>query len=498
MSDLYKVRITGHFEGTREQVVKRCLMRGNLLPDLEWHLRAEDAPFVELQLLVIDVHPDAGIWFDAMHVFRLVADGLFGRDQENTLYVPYGGWRGTNNIWFEPRPDGRNPVWLSRTEYVEIPDLPRDLRAKFEKDDPSPTPVLYTVVLPKKFAPTLELGKTWSSTAYPGEDQPSYMPHDAPSFPAEYVERGFRALAFTGTGIYAAPDKGSLLFWELNKLRPKREKTPCEGSITELAVDGRGALWAFDNRMVIARRDTQGQWQAVRNRGLASTRLGRTLGPVAVSPRTGRVWVATPKGLLELESPLQWRAVPTLKPIAEVPEGPHTTVQTMAFHPDGSLWVGLLGGGVERIDERSHEPVSFKKDRQLPVPEPWLSRMRFARDGTLWASLFNLKGQVFTRSPEGRWSREPKAPRFPSQLLETSKGDLWMGNMGGLFRRNAQGKWSRFRANDGKGLLSSNIMSIQDDAEGRLWAGTNEGVYRQAGLNEWERMAPSVRGATRK
>jgi ligand-binding sensor domain-containing protein len=487
MSDLYKVRITGRFEGTREQVVARCLARGNKAPDLDWHLRSEDGRFVELELLAIDVHPDAGIWFDPMFVFRLVAEGIEGKSDDNPLYALYGGWRATNDIYFEPPLDGRNPVWLSGSEYVEEEDFPRGFLPKEQEDDiHSPTAVRYTVVLPKKLAPTLVRGREWSSTAYPGAEHLQYPPRH-PAFSSSYVERGYRALAFDGDRVWAAAQKGALVSWDSGTLRPKRERTPSEGEIVALAVDGKRALWVFDNQMLIARREPNGQWEAVRNRALASTQKGREFGPVVTSPGSGRIWVATPKAVLELESPLQWRAFPTLKPVEANPEGPHTGVHSMAVHPDGSLWVGLLGGGVERLDAKSHQSVSFAKDTHAPSEEPWFATMVFTRDGTLWGSIQKPKGQVFTRTSEGQWAPARKAPRFPSEIHVSQRHEeIWIGGSNGLFRCNAKGQWSRFRAGDGKGLRSSNIMSITEDGEGRIWVGTDEGVYRQAGPNAWE------------
>jgi ligand-binding sensor domain-containing protein len=497
MSDLYKVRITGRFEGTREQVLARCLARGNKRPDLDWHLRAEDGRFVELELLVIEVHPDAGIWFDPMFAFRLVASGIKGKSDDNPLHGLYGGRRATNHIYFEPPLNGRNPVWLSASEYVEEEDFPRGFLPRKEEDDPHTlTGVRYTVVLPKKLAPTLVRGREWSSAAYPGAEQLQYLPRE-PAFPSSYVERGYRALAFDGERVWVADRKGTLVSWETDKLRPKRERTPCEGEIVALAVDGKRALWVFDNQMVIARREPGGQWEAVRNRALASTRLGKEFGPVATSPGSGRIWVATPKALIELESPLQWRAFSTLKPSESHPEGPHASVHSMAFHPDGSLWLGLFEGGVERLDEQSHQPVSFGKDTQPLLEDPWFAKMAFTPDGTLWGSMQNLKGQVFTRTPEGKWALASKAPRFPSQIYVSQRHqEVWIGMIRGLFRRNAKGQWTRFQANDGKGLRSSNILSMTEDGEGRLWVGTDEGVYRQAGPNAWEPLGfPGPRAA---
>ena len=62
-----------------------------------------------------------------------------------------------------------------------------------------------------------------------------------------------------------------------------------------------------------------------------------------------------------------------------------------------------------------------------------------------------------------------------------SKENVWVGTWEhGLWRRDAEGRWSNLRSGrgEGKGLLSDFVRSVCEDNQGNIWIGTFLGLNR--------------------
>jgi ligand-binding sensor domain-containing protein len=114
---------------------------------------------------------------------------------------------------------------------------------------------------------------------------------------------------------------------------------------------------------------------------------------------------------------------------------PNDTVQALALDPDGSLWVGTLGG--------------------------------------------------LARFKDGRWQTYSKAntngglPDDPVLTLVLGPdGSLWAGTAGGLARFK-DGRWQTYsKANTNGGLPDDHVKALALSPDGSLWAGTNGGLAR--------------------
>src|SRR5262249_22189391 len=97
---------------------------------------------------------------------------------------------------------------------------------------------------------------------------------------------------------------------------------------------------------------------------------------------------------------------------------------------DGSLWIGTMGGGVNRIDSGRIVPLA-----------------------------------------QGRLARA-----FVSAILTEPDGTVWVGTSGdGLFRFKG-GRWADFSSTDG--LFDDDLLSVLDDGRGYLWFSSNRGIFR--------------------
>jgi len=121
------------------------------------------------------------------------------------------------------------------------------------------------------------------------------------------------------------------------------------------------------------------------------------------------------------------------------PDNPNSlgkgNVTSMVVDARGMLWIGLWGGGLNRLD---------------PATETF---QRFLHDAGNPASI----------SSNEVWG-----------LLPGTDGDLWAGTSSGLNRLNCQiGEFTVYRRKEG--LSGDRIHTILEDDQGKLWLGTADG-----------------------
>ena len=115
-------------------------------------------------------------------------------------------------------------------------------------------------------------------------------------------------------------------------------------------------------------------------------------------------------------------------PVAGLPEKP---VTALAQEPDGTLWIGSMGGGLARLQ--------------------------------------NGKLSVFT-TKDGLRSNLIRA------LQLDARGTLWIRTISGGLARWANGRFASFTTQ--QGLIDDTILQIIDDDSGNLWLGCNRGICR--------------------
>jgi len=155
--------------------------------------------------------------------------------------------------------------------------------------------------------------------------------------------------------------------------------------------------------------------------------LGRNNALDAIEDSKGRIWVAGPGGLFELQGT-------RFRPVVQLPPILVGSMLTVAEGPGGSIWAGSYGRGLWRVD-----------------PSP-------SGDAI----------QHFTTA-EGLSSDQIRSLYFDPQ------GVLWIGTLGGGLNVWRNGTFSHYTAKDG--LLSDNIAHVTDDGDS-LWLSTTRGICR--------------------
>ncbi|MBS7456405.1 hybrid sensor histidine kinase/response regulator [Coralloluteibacterium stylophorae] len=161
---------------------------------------------------------------------------------------------------------------------------------------------------------------------------------------------------------------------------------------------------------------------------------------VLAQDRDGYIWIGTSDGLARYDGSAfrVWRHVPD-----DPGSLPANTVQALHVDAANRLWIGIEGGGLQRLDP---------------------ARTRFAAIGAGdegAASASALGGDVF-------------------DITSGADGAVWVALFGGgLLRIDGADRIRRFGT--AEGLPDARVLAVEVDAEGTLWAGTMSGLARFAG-----------------
>lgn len=162
-------------------------------------------------------------------------------------------------------------------------------------------------------------------------------------------------------------------------------------------------------------------------------------------------------------------------------------VWSIAEDLTGKIWVGILGGGLARLDDS--EKSQFKRFSFQPNNSKSLSSddviVVFAdRNNQLWVgtdteglNLFNQKTESFTRFQHQKGNPKSLSANDVRCIFQDSKSRLWIGTeSGGLNLWLGKGDFEHFTTKNG--LISNAIMNILEDKDGFLWISTFKGVSR--------------------
>ncbi len=155
--------------------------------------------------------------------------------------------------------------------------------------------------------------------------------------------------------------------------------------------------------------------------------------------RNGRLWVASPAGVIELAGRRQRIAIPGGSQL-------NNDAVVMCETRDGSLWAGTYGGGLWRLN-----------------------------NGAL---------RLFTTA-DGLSSNQIRS------LVEGADGTLWIGTFGGGLDALRNGQFVHITARDG--LLSDNVSHIEDNGHGALWLSTTRGICRVRKQDIWDFVNGKIR-----
>jgi ligand-binding sensor domain-containing protein len=281
------------------------------------------------------------------------------------------------------------------------------------------------------------------------------------------------------------------------------------GSISDLAPDARGQLWAA-TADGLARQGSDGRWRTFHTGdGLP----GPLVEAAVVDPAGGSVWVGVGPtqpshnapwlsgGLCQLvgDGPCQRVDVPEL--------AAGNGIRTLALDGAGSLWLASyeagrgsnqysmnrVGTGVHRRDQAgqwAHYDVSdglpSNEVRAIAVDasgDVWfatdkgLGHLVPARMQTGASWLNESMRSLIDSDDGGDWTTLTMADGLPSNEIHTVSiapdGALWVGTADGVARRGGDGAWRSWGTSEG--LSAPNVIDIAFDTAGNAWLATTGG-----------------------
>lgn len=177
---------------------------------------------------------------------------------------------------------------------------------------------------------------------------------------------------------------------------------------------------------------------------------------------------------------------------------------------NGNIWLGLRGGGLDRLDPVSEKFTHFTS--RDPSPTRLSNNYVFAicqdKQGVIWTGnyLGGLNRLTFHQSPEtgpepefqnffhNQQDRNSLSNDIVHALCTDRNGNIWIGTENGLNRYDPdKNTFERFYSKVGNpdSLSSNRISCLYEDSNGILWVGTHDG-----GLNRVVNHSPGPSGIT--
>src|SRR6185312_13287383 len=106
-------------------------------------------------------------------------------------------------------------------------------------------------------------------------------------------------------------------------------------------------------------------------------------------------------------------------------------VRAIAEAPDGTIWFGMLGGGLGRLQNGTVK--QFEKEDGLS--SDYVQSLKLEPDGALWIGTY---GSGLNRFKDGKFSRITTAAGLPNNVIcsieDDGQGNFWMSSHHGIFR----------------------------------------------------------------
>lgn len=219
--------------------------------------------------------------------------------------------------------------------------------------------------------------------------------------------------------------------------------------------------------------------------------LGNDQIPALYEDRSGILWVSTVGAGVDKWNPATWSFARYQIDAGGSAASVSNVVFAISQGPGGDLWVGTFGGGLARLDRDAagrivgrrlytHDPAatgSLGDDR--------VTALLHRRDGALWVGTVGGGLQRLAAGSE-RFESYRSDPQRPDSLSadavttlhEDTLGRLWIGTLdGGLNQYRADGTFARFRHQPdiATSLGHDRVFAIAEGRHGQLWLATDGG-----------------------
>lgn len=201
--------------------------------------------------------------------------------------------------------------------------------------------------------------------------------------------------------------------------------------------------------------------------------------------RSGLIFVATPDAM-SVHDP-QPKAFLTVRE-SGFPAQANMSITSVLTRPDGRVWLGVAGGGVDVIDPVAGPVAQFIPGRPsaaTSLPSGRVAAMANGPDGAVFfgtqQGLYRHDGAGGPVLPVTVGTRAAGAPVWAIAFQEK---DMWLGGHDGLWKVALEsGKPGRVLRHEGASLGDSRVTSLLAAPDGSLWIGTMAGLARLDGAS---------------
>ncbi len=294
--------------------------------------------------------------------------------------------------------------------------------------------------------------------------------------------QGVSALALGNDGSIWVASGGALALLDGTRMNTyDAENSPLTGeSITGLAVDAEGALWATAGDRLYRQRG--GGWE-VYSAGRAQGDFPAGVLADVRPAQSGRVWLLSEQGEVCRFDPEFESCVPFYSAVAGVVAGADGNAvegmvggpaQTLAVNAGGRLAYATAGQGSSLLD----------RGRWLALAQPG----GFPAGARVFALATDARGFLWVAGSSGVQQADPAQPQRVAHLFTAAQdgvlatnvrtlyadphGGVWLGGIGASHYDGR--RWTHYTQADG--LAGDEITAIAEDNQGRIWFGTRTGL----------------------
>ena len=210
-----------------------------------------------------------------------------------------------------------------------------------------------------------------------------------------------------------------------------------------------------------------------------------------VETQDGFLWIGTESGGLNKFDP----ATETFTHFLHDPDDnnslSHNSIKIIVedtLAAESELWLGTIGGGLNKFNPRTHLFSHFKNDpnNRNSISDNDINAIHIDRTGQVWVGTLN--GLNTFKPLDNTWKSYQHDPDDATSIshsevysiLEGSDGMLLFGTLNGMNQllKDGTGKFKRFDAGLNPDIEATDIQSMLQDQFGRYWIGTFHGLRR--------------------
>ena len=199
---------------------------------------------------------------------------------------------------------------------------------------------------------------------------------------------------------------------------------------------------------------------------------------------TGTIWAGTFGGLARYEA-----STDRFVSVLHDPDDPDSAfglgaprVTGVQEDETGTLWIALLGGGLDRMDVASGRVTHYRHrpEDSTSLPSNVVITLLRDRYGVIWIGTENAGLCRF--DPEQASFESFHSPETGLEVVdalhEDHAGRLWVGTFNGGLHLFDRATGTARVLNQSNGLPHNAVFSIVEDVDGRLWLGSGVGITR--------------------